>query len=154
MTPEYLRELMAENSGVTPLILLTIDHVDLAQPARLALDAHDVWSRGEQYTAAYYKVQFPLDSGEELANTQLKVDNVDRAIVTTLRGLSGPPSVTLELVTDRDPDTVEMGPFDFELRNAEYDVLLVTGNLSYENILQESFPSGSYNPRDFPGLFS
>lgn len=152
-TASFFQALMAENSEITPLVLLTLWHPDMAEPARYVKDTHDVWSRGDRYMAAFFREKLPADIADELVTVELVVDNVDREIVATIRGLDAPPEVTLEVVTDLDPDTPEMGPFEFELKKAEYDTLEVRGQLAYEDILQEPFPAGTYNPVDFPALF-
>ncbi|MDN5938755.1 MAG: DUF1833 domain-containing protein [Salinisphaera sp.] len=154
LSPAEIRERFAANSGVVPLLLLTISHPDLGTPGRLALNNEDVWSRGDQFFASWFDIALPLDSGHELASVQLAVDNVDQAIVATVRGLASPPQITLEVVTSATPDTVEQGPFQFSAKSAHYDVLQVTMTLGYEEILNQAFPGRTYNPRDFPGLFA
>lgn len=154
MQPEFLKALFAANTDITPLMLLTISHPDFEQPARVVLNTEDVISRGERYLASYFKATPPLDSGDELASVTLEIDNVDREMTLALRTIQSPPKVTLEVVTNQLPDVVELGPFDFELKDVNYDTLKVTGTLAYEDILNEGFPSGAYNPSDFPGLFS
>lgn len=50
-------------------------------------------------------------------------------------------------------DTVEVGPFDFKLKNVTYDSLAVEGDLMFENILDEPYPGDCFLPSTFPGLF-
>lgn len=61
--------------------------------------------------------------------------------------------VTLSLVMASTPDTIEAGPFTFNLREVEYDAEFVSGNLLFEDILNEPFPADSFTPARFPGLF-
>ncbi len=154
LSAAVLQGLFAANTDLVPLVLVTLDHPDMVEPIRVVRNTAAITSRGETYEAAWFRPELPLDSGEELAQVRLEVDNVDRTLVAELRGLDSPPTVTLEVVTSADPDTVELGPFAFELQDAEYDTLVVRGTLAYEDILNEGFPAGTYNPRDFPGLFA
>lgn len=154
LSANEVRERFAANSSVVPLLLLTLSHPDMAIPGRVVRDGHSVFSRGNEFVAGWFDCVLPLDAGDELANVTLSVDNVDQQIVATLRSLDSPPTVTLEVVTSADPDTVEQGPFVFTAKSGEYNTLKVSVTLGYEEILNQPFPGGTYNPRDFPGLFS
>jgi hypothetical protein len=58
-----------------------------------------------------------------------------------------------EVVLASSPDTVEAGPFTMTLVAAEYDALVVTGELAFEDVLNEPFPGHGYIPSEYPGLF-
>ena len=84
-----------------------------------------------------------------------------RKVSDTLRGSFGrfhrqdgaPLAVALEVVLAASPDTVEAGPFNMTLVSAEYDAFVVTGELAFEDVLNEPFPGHSYIPSEYPGLF-
>lgn len=154
MTPAFLRSLFDANTDVVPLLLLTLSHPSMENPARLVLNDEDIESRGQLFHAAYLSAPPPLDSGDEVGSVQFKVDNVDRDIVVTLRGLDSPPTVLMEVVSSLDLDSVEIAPGELELQDAEYTTLEITGTLGYEDILNLGFPHGSYTPNIFPGLFA
>lgn len=135
------------------LMLLTIDHEDLAVPIRVANNVEDVVSRGDTYVAFAFEIDLPGESAEALARPRLRIDNVDRQIVDALRLIDSAPSVVMEIVMASTPDTVEAGPFNMTLERAQYDELVVTGELAFEDILNEPFPGESYTPDKFPGLF-
>ena len=143
----------AQETGEAPLVLLTIDHPDLTAPIRVTSDAVDTISRLETYIAFPFRVTLPDDT-EEAARSRLEIDNVDRQIVAAVRAVSSPPSVTIEVVLASSPDLVEAGPFDFELEEARYDVLVVSGELAFEPILDLAVPGDVMSPGLFPGLFA
>ena len=95
----------------------------------------------------------PEASATQLPMSTLKIDNVSREIIEEIRSLSSPPTVTISIVLHSDPDTVEAGPWEFKLLNATYDANIIQGSLGFEDILNELFPYGTFNPKDFPALF-
>jgi hypothetical protein len=143
----------AQQTDKVFLALLTISHSDLAGPIRVVNDLVNLTSRGDHYLAFPFQIVLPEERDDQLGQVQLSIDNVDRTIVEAVRTISSPASIRLEIVIADQPDTVEAGPFDFTLRNVEYDALTVTGTLMYEDILNEPVPADSFTPNFFPGLF-
>ena len=147
------RAILAQETDEVFLILLTIDHADLDEPIRVCSDSRNLISRGEEYLAFPFSVSLPGEHDDQLSRVQLTIDNVDRRIVEAVRTITSAPTVALEVVLASDPDTVEAGPFDFTLRDVAYDALTVQGELSYEDLLNEAYPEGTFSPADFPGIF-
>jgi ABC-type Fe3+-hydroxamate transport system substrate-binding protein len=147
-----LREMLAQTSGEVFHQLLTISHPDMTT-IRVVDNTQDVVSRGNTYTAFPFGLSLPADATERLPVAQLSISNVDRRLVDEIRSLSGPMTATLEIVTATTPDTVEVGPFVFDIVSAEYDRETITATLAYEPILAEPFPADSFDPQRFPGLF-
>ena len=143
----------ASQTGEAFLCLVTLDHPELAQPVRVSSDAVDTVSRGDTFVALPFAIALPEDSEARPPRSRLKIDNVDRKIVETLRAISSAPSVLIELVRGADPDTVEASFPDFTLREAGYDVLTVEGDLTLEDFLTEPYPAGIFSPAHFRGLF-
>ena len=144
--------LYAEGTEQVFLLLLTISHGDLAAPIRVVNNTVSIVSRSQTFVAYPFEIDLPGESAEQLASVQLRIDNVDRAIVDSLRQLLAPPSVLLEVVLASQPDVVEAS-FALTLASADYDALVVTATLRFEDILSEPFPAGSFLPGNFPGLF-
>lgn len=153
LTQATRQAIFASQTGEAFLALVTIDHPDLAQPVRVSSDAVDTVSRGATFTAFPFQIALPEDSEERPPRSRLKIDNVDRTIVRTLRSISGAPSVLIELVRGAAPDIVEASFPDFRLRDARYDVLTVEGDLDLEDFIAEPYPAGVFSPAHFRGLF-
>lgn len=143
----------AQETDEVFLLLLTLDHEDIAEPIRVVNNTEDVVSRGDTYIAYPFEITLPDEDPESVARVTLRIDNVDREIVRSLRGISSPLLVGLEVVMAASPDVVEAGPFNMTLVSAEYDALTVTGELAFEDVLNEPFPGHAYVPSEYPGLF-
>ena len=143
----------AQETDAVFLLLLTLDHEDLAGPIRVVNNTEDVTSRGDTYIAWPFEIALPDEDPDSVARVTLRIDNVDREIVKNLRAISSPLSVGLEVVMAASPDTVEAGPFNMTLVSAEYDALTVTGEIAFEDVLNEPFPGHGYVPSAYPGLF-
>ena len=135
------------------LILLTLNHVDLSGPIRVANNAVDVVSRGDTFLAFPFRLQLPSDSDERPPRARLQIDNVDRQIVQAVRSVTGAIGVLMEIVLASDPDTLEAAFPDFELQEVRYDALVVEGDLGIEAFLREPFPGDRFTPSGYPGLF-
>lgn len=135
------------------ILLVTIDHDDLATPIRVTSDGTSTTSRSNLFVSYPFQIDLPIDSDDSPPISKLVIDNVDRVIVEAIRSISSPPSVLLEMVLASDVDTVELAWNDFELVNADYDELTVSGDLTQEKFLAEPYPYLKFTPGNFPGLF-
>lgn len=152
LTAAAKNAIFASQSSSAFLILLTIDHDDLATPIRVTSDAVDTVSNGDTYSPFPFLISLPNETDDELARVKLTIDAIDRSIIETIRSLSSAPTVEMNVVLSDDTDTVEAGPFNFTLRNVEYDALAVTGDLQFEDILNQQWPADSFDPVNYPGL--
>ena len=134
--------------------LLEIAHADMSETLRYVDNTADVTSNGDVYTAFPFVVDSPPgDTDDYLPSVRLTIDNIDRVIIAELRSIDSAPTVDVSIVLASDPDTIECGPLQFTLKSISYDAQTITAELSYENILNEPFPAGTFTPTDFPGLF-
>jgi hypothetical protein len=107
------------------------------------------------YVPFPFDVILPDESDDAVPRVTLRIDNVDRRIVSELRSVvtNVPVTVRMTVVLASSPDTIEVGPMEFSLRDVEYTATTVEGTLLYEDVLNESFPADSFTPSRFPGLF-
>jgi hypothetical protein len=143
----------AQETSEAFLILITIDHDDLATPIRVTSDAVDTTSRSNLFIAFPFDIILPADDGETPPAARLTIDNVSREIGQAIRSISTPPSVTIEIVLSSDVDTVEASFPYFELTDVQYDDLTVSGALTIQNLSSEPYPAESFIPSTHPGLF-
>ena len=113
----------------------------------------DVVSGGETYTAAAFDPRLPDDVEDRIPDVNIVIDNVDRSIMQDIRSATSAPDITISIVLQSDPNTVEVGPVSFKIRAVDYDKYTISGTLKHEDILNEAFPRRSYTPINFPGLF-
>lgn len=123
-------------------------------PIRVVNNTVSVHKEGNVYLPFPFQINMPDEREDRMPNVQLRIDNVDQQIVTALRQLDTAPTITLLVIMDSAPDTVEAGPFLFTLRRASYDVDSIVGELEYEDILREPIPGHTFTPSDFPGVFA
>jgi len=145
--------IFAQETDQTFLILLEIDHDDLGSPIRVVNNYSNVTSNGDTYTGYPFEIALLEDTGENIPEISLVIDNVDRQIVDAIRTCTGPPTIALSVILADSPNTVEYGPVDLTVRSAQYDAMTVTATISPDNILNEPYPGDLYSPQNFPALF-
>lgn len=134
-------------------MLVTIAHPDMPEPIRVCSDAVDVFSGGNWYVHFPFELDLPRESEDAPPTVTLRVCNVDRQIVQAVRTYAGEITVTVNLVMASSPDLVEAGPFEFTMREATYDALVVEGTLAFQDVLNEPYPADSFTPSRTPGIF-
>lgn len=148
------REALYRSSTTEILLpLLTISHPTFVTPLYFVNNPEPITSRGNDYIGWPFTINFPSDDPDQPPQTQLVLDNVDREVIAAIRGLSSSPTVTLELVLASTPDVVEAGPFTMTLTQTESDLGSISGTLSYDDVLNEPYPKGTFNPGRWPALF-
>lgn len=135
------------------LLLVEIDHADLASPIRLVNNYESIVSNGDTYTAAAFGFTPPVEEDGTIKNSRITFDNVDRAIVEAVRSIDSAPTIEVSVVLASDADTIEAGPWTFYLRAVNYDVHTVSGELYPDNPLRLNASNVSYKNTTFPGLY-
>jgi hypothetical protein len=154
LSTTFRRSMMRPETGTAAVLLLTISHASLAVPIRVCDAGTAITSRGETFLAMPFNITFPRSSDEAPPTVKLDICAVDRSIIAAVRSLSGERAkIALELIHSPDPDTVEIGPLEFELLDVAYDALIVSGQIGYEDLLNESFPKDIFGPTTTPGIF-
>jgi len=135
------------------LPLLTISHTDMTT-LRFVNNNEDVTSNGNTFSAFSFDIALPSEEDDgSISQVEIKIDNVDRKIVQSIRDISSAPDVQLDIVLASDPDTAEAGPFNFTLQQARYDAITVTGTLGYPSVLDEPYPGDVLTPQNHPAAF-
>ena len=142
----------AQETGEALIVLVTIDHADLAAPIRVCSNSADVVSRGDTFLAFPFEITLPDDVEGQGPRASLIIDAVDQSIVQAVRSIDSAPSVLMEVVLGSDTDTIEGTWPGFQMREVAYDVLTVSGQILQEDFLMEPYPAGRITPADFPGL--
>ena len=143
----------SEDTSEVFLTLLTIDHDSLAAPIRVSSDSVDTVSNGNTFIAFPFNLALPDDTDNASPRARLTIDNIDRTIVEAVRSINTAATVLIQIVLASDPDTVEISFIDFKLTNITYDDIVVTGDLTVENFTAEPFPSATFSPSLFPGIY-
>lgn len=152
LSADAVRELFKQNSGECFLTLLTLEHPTLGT-IRLVRNNEDITSRGNLYRRFPFDIPMPADVNESLSNLTINASNVDLSLMATLRSIDEPLPATVEIIAASAPDIVQQGPYSFDLTQAGGDETTITGQLSYEPVVQDPFPAASFTPQTNPGLF-
>jgi len=144
---------MAQQTSEIYLVLLQVEHVDLPGPLRFVNDQADITSGGDLYTSFPFEVTLPDDREAKEPTAELRIDNVSRELIDEVRLLVSPPTITLSVILQSSPNTLEWGPLEFETRGVSYDAQTITFNLGYSTFIREPFPYIAFDSVNFPGMF-
>lgn len=154
---------MVEETGEVPVVLVTIEHADLAEPIRFSSDAterfsvdpleYGTMSLGRRFDFAPFQITLPDDKEDGAPAMSLTLSNVGREAIRLLRSTLEPGVVTVEIVLASAPDEVEVEFPDFDLISADYDVGDVTLGLSIDALANEPFPADTFTQSGFGGLY-
>lgn len=145
--------LEAPSSADAFLVLAAILDSDRTVLLRVAANNEAIISRGMTFTAYPFGLALPNEDDQQQPVATVTIDNVDPAILLTLRGLDEPPQMLLEVVRAADPDAVLMATPLMTLRGLDITPAAITGKLSPDNSYFLEYPAASYTPQAWPGLF-
>lgn len=135
-----------------PLVLLEINHADLAAPIRVVNNTVDITSGGDVYSAFAFEIRLPDALEDAPPRARLRISNVSREIAQAIRDITSAADVTIEVVRQDDPDTIEVSWPAMRLTNVRWDFLTVEGDLEFEDLTREPYPFLSFSPAEFPGV--
>lgn len=155
--------LFSQETGEVPIFLLTITHAELEDPIYLTTDptarfsdvplVYGTMSRGVQFLYAGIDVTLPDEQDKAPPASKLTIANVTRELIPLARSVSTPPSVKIEAVLASAPDAVEMIWPAMDMSNLSYDASFLQFDLTMDALVTEPYPSGTFSPASFPGLF-
>jgi hypothetical protein len=162
---EVLRAAMfAQETGQGAGLLLTITHPQADAPIRLSSDfqtristtplVYGTVSRGETFYYVPMNTALPDEKDQAPARSRLVLSNVGREAIVLARSVSTPPLAKIELIRLGEPDIVEIEFPELDMVGVEYDVNQLTFDLAADALAMEPYPSGSFDPPHFTGLFA
>lgn len=165
--PALTREGLEGSASDDPLIVFAVvDHPDLIQKIRLVTDGVDYVLDGETYHKSYFLLDILTDD-ETPPRGRFRFPNVDRAAITMMRHVNGPPRVSLYVYSGSywditaDPRTVLSGLTPTPAYAAERLFLTditataeeVEGTLRSWDYRQEAWPDKRATEDLLPGVF-
>ncbi len=159
--------LFAQESDNTLVTLLTFTGTGISPPIRLCDNfdhrisagindeeiVYGITSRSNNYIYLPFQITLPSEEAQSVPRAQLRIDDVTRYLIPTIRSISSPPSLLIELVLKTTPDVVEASFSGLQLGSIGYDANTVTADLSLPSLTLEPFPAGTFTPSYFPGMF-
>lgn len=164
MSPDAIRAVFSPDSDKDLITLVTfydppVTPIRLCDSytTRLSEDSTDVTygvtSRGDNYIFLPLEITLPQEDEAQAPRCSITIRDVTRILIPTIRALTAPPKVKLELVLSNTPNTVEVSFDGFYITTFSYNRDQVTAELQMVNYDREPFPSHSFSPKYFPGLF-
>lgn len=125
---------------------LTIEHPSISD-ILLVNDKVDLVRSAGTFIAFPFRVRLHARSEDRIAEADVTCDNVDQRIVLNLRGLAEGATLTYEVVLADSPNTVEQGPFEFEIKGFVADARSVSLRIGFAmDFLNESWPKDHFAP--------
>jgi hypothetical protein len=149
----YRRAVNAQQTGEGIYVLVTIDHGDLPEPIYLNNSGANLESRGITFLACFMQVTILDDDPDKSPQAKLIISNIDRRMVDALRSTVVPCQITLEIVLDSSLDTVEASMTNLEMRDINYDAMMIQGNLTPLKIRSRQAIDYLCTPSSCPGLW-
>ena len=85
----------------------------------------------------------------------VQIANVGRDMVRLVKDYAHIPTVKFESVLASDPDTVQHGPFEFQVRACDADQQIVSLQCGHEeDFLNQRIPKDRYDPSNSPGYYA
>lgn len=137
------------------LMLMTIEHPLMSEPARVVNDTQNlVGPGGHTFIAAAFEVTLPDDRDRELSLASLKIDNVGRDLTDWIEASQGGKNatVTIMIVNAGDPTVVE-DEFVLSVKNMQVNTQTIPVSLGYENFLNLSGVAIAHDTAHSPGLY-
>jgi hypothetical protein len=146
----------AAYASQTPKVVLeflTITHPSLATPIYVVNNSVAITRGGNVFAPFAFKVDLPVEKDGEIGNAKLTIDAVDLSIITSIRSITTPATVAIVIALSDTPDTTEVDLGSFTWKNIIYNSLQVTGDLTYDEVLDILIPALTFTPQYVPGNF-
>jgi len=160
----YRQEFEASFSSEVDLIFITITHSIMVEPIRVVSENVDYSYAGFNWIGFPFDIKILTDSDKPPEAT-LTLQNVDQRIGESVRYLTTPPRLKIELLSSIDfdltvtpraaigtPTVVYMADKLF-LTNIKVDSMVVQADIGGWNYLQRTWPGPRATQAVFPGLF-
>jgi len=154
----------AEQTDQVPILLVTVRHASLPEPAYLSSDptvrlsadplAYGTRHQGKAYGFVLMGAVLPDDQKDSPPKTTLAFENVDRDMAKALRSITPGTyaSVDLTVVLAGTPDVIEARFTNLRGIRGTYDAAQVSLDVSREPFTSEPMPAGRMTANRFPGL--
>jgi hypothetical protein len=152
LSNELKAQLFAQESDDPFLCLVTLTHSAFTT-IRLVNNSVDITSNGFVFTAFPMKIRLPVDDGETARDFQIDFDNASRALITSLRSVTGDIGVKIDMILASMPDVIQMSFEDLILRTVTYNATKVSAKIVMDSFLAVEMTSERYTPSLYPGLF-
>jgi len=165
LSADAIKAMFSQESDDSLIVLLTISSSEISPSLRLADNyterlsetdsevLYGVISNSNEYMFLPFNLTLPTEEESSVPRCQLIINDVTRYLTPVIRSITTPPNVQIDLVLKSNPDVVEITFGGFILTNISYNANQITADLTVESLAIEPFPSHTFTPSYFPGLF-
>lgn len=153
LSNRYRAAMNAQETGDLAVPIITVTHPNLAAPERFVADTQALVHGGNTYQPLAFTLEWPDEEDEGIPLFRWTADNVDQKFSQLLRLVGSVIDVQVKEVLVATPDTVERGPFNVQLKVADYDSLTAGGQLTIDPILDEPYSRLTITPSTYPAEF-
>lgn len=151
---EHFKKRTGASAGEEPVVLLEITHPELLAPARVVNDNQDLISNGENFVACAFETQLPDDQAGAMPRVPIAIDNIGGELTEWMDDSKGGRGAQVRMMqVMRDTPNVIEQEFTLALLNTRQNMLQISGELGYENVLDQPALQATYTPETAPGLF-
>lgn len=137
--------------GITPS-LIQIANEDMEDILYLTDNNQDLEYKGHIYKSAYIKINPPKQTTDSVGNASMTIGCVDQQMIQLVRELKTPPIVSFVASYLEDGVFSELMGYDMLFKNISWDASTMSGDLTLDSLLMDSFPSGEFTPFTTTGI--
>jgi|SRR5690606_8646174 len=142
-----LRSILAEQVEEVFLQIIDVEHEDLGDPLLFVRDRKQLVRSNGTYEPLGFQFRLPKDEEENIGTVNMVIPVIGQEIVQAIRGTNVPFKVTLAVVREGDPDTIEVGPYVFESIGVNFDSGFATITLAFNrNVFEDAYPKDIFVP--------
>ena len=136
------------------LVLLEIYHPDIGT-YYLVNNTENIVAGATTYVAFPFAVTLPPDDPELQVRARLTISNVttELAVLRSIAGQRTRATFALKVIEASDPTVVLQSVSGLVAASVGYNADMMDIDLTIDNFLTEPFPSATFSPSTFPGIF-
>jgi hypothetical protein len=135
------------------LLMLEISSSELVSTLYFVQNNEIITSNSNDYIPVNFSATIPTEEDGKVQDTSISISGINRQVIEAIRSVTDAVDVTMFVIRSDDPDTIEVGPWNFKLRSVTYNVNSVSGSLKYENSLNNNISTIRVTNQTFPGVY-
>lgn len=155
MTPEFTKSIMNLATDVVVLVTLDISHPDWTEDLHLVNNNVAITSGATIYEPYGFEFIPANPSQDSTTSATLTIEDIDRRLTLGLRSVTSPADISINVVSVDNVGvvTIEMGPFDFSIRDTTINGSAINLSLKTPSVLDNRLSGYYIDSIDFPGFF-
>lgn len=145
-------QLYKSDSEDPALLLLTLNFPN-ATNFYFVNNTENITSNSQEFTAFPFSFTLPSDTSDSVPELTITLDNIGLELIDDFRTNTDSIKCRVDLIFASNPDFLEVTINELIVKSISYNKQFITISVGYDDILNTSIPSSTYNPINFPGIF-